>query len=82
VKYAVAEGDMLVHARSEWPCLVCRPSGQVEAIGSFLCVDCAHDIISSSVSELGEQSRHWQDVGYALAELLEQAQDLERLAVN
>jgi hypothetical protein len=82
VKYAAAEGYMLVHAKSEWPCHVCRPSGEADVHGDFLCLNCAHDIISSSVSELGEESRNWEDVGYALAEVLNQAQQLECLAVN
>ena len=82
MKYASTEGYMLVHARSEWPCLVCRPASEADRGGDFLCLNCAHDVISTSVSESGREARNWNDIGYALAEVFEQAQQLDCLAVN
>jgi hypothetical protein len=77
-----SQGEMLVHARNEWPCLICRPSKRTERGEAFLCVNCCHDILTSSVNEGPSEASNPQDAGFALAELIAQAQELESLAVN
>jgi ribosomal protein L37AE/L43A len=43
--YAVSHGGLLVHARKDWPCAVCRPEGMSEGRGFWLCAHCAHGMI-------------------------------------
>jgi hypothetical protein len=43
--YAVSHGGLLVHARKDWPCAVCRPQGISEGRGFWLCAHCAHGMI-------------------------------------
>jgi hypothetical protein len=82
VEYATVQGDLLVHARNDWPCIVCRPHANREPASSFMCVNCAHDVITNSVSELAPEQSNWVDLGYALAELVAQAQELDCHEVN
>lgn len=43
--YAVSPGGLLVHARGDWPCAVCRPDGTAERRGLLLCTRCAQGMI-------------------------------------
>ncbi len=45
MRYAVSPGGLLVHARDDWPCAVCRPDGTAERRGLLLCTRCAQGMI-------------------------------------
>ncbi len=43
---AVKTTGLLLHARRDWPCSLCRPG--ISPGNGFLCVDCAHVMVLSS----------------------------------
>lgn len=45
MQYAISPGGLLVHARGDWPCAVCRPDGTAERRGLLLCTRCAQGMI-------------------------------------
>lgn len=46
--YTVSPGGLLVHSRGDWPCALCRPQDTSERRGFWLCVRCAHSVISAT----------------------------------
>jgi ribosomal protein L37AE/L43A len=79
--FAVSSGGLLVHARQDWPCAVCRPQGTSERGGLWLCLHCAHDMIVAA--EVGVEGARalLDDLTDALVRL-ESAREEPRLVSN
>jgi hypothetical protein len=73
---------MLIHARKDWPCIVCRPPEQTEANSTFLCITCAHRLVSSAVAWLTHGPCGMSDIADALEVLEAQARESESPALN
>ena len=79
--YAISRRGLLVHARRDWPCAVCRPQGSSEARGFWLCTRCAHGMIIAAEAGVEAARALLDDVTDALVRLegdLPQA----KLAIN
>ncbi len=48
MEYTVSAGGLLVHARGDWPCAMCRPQNTSERRGLYLCIRCAHSMIAAT----------------------------------
>ncbi len=54
--YVLSSGGLLVHARKDWPCAVCRPDAADQSLGGCLCVNCAYSLVAAA--EAGLESAH------------------------
>jgi ribosomal protein L37AE/L43A len=79
--YAVSRGGLLVHARQDWPCALCRPQGSSEAQGFWLCARCAHGMIIAAEAGVEAARALLDDVTEALVRLEGQSHDC-RLPTN
>jgi hypothetical protein len=74
--YAITPGGLMVHARNDWPCAVCRPHLTTECKGFCLCLKCAHNMIFAAEAGVESARDLLDDVTDALALLEAQAQTL------
>jgi hypothetical protein len=50
--FVMSPGGLLLHARQDWPCAICRSDVISESHGYCLCRDCAYAIVRAA--EAGE----------------------------
>ena len=81
MEYAMSSGGLLVHARQDWPCALCRPRTTSDRLGLFLCVGCAYRLIAAAESGHGGARVLLNDITDALA-LLESPEPETTLAAN
>lgn len=67
--YAVSPGGLLVHARRDWPCALCRPQDIPECRGLWLCVHCAHGIVIAAEAGVEGARALLDDITDALVRL-------------
>ncbi len=79
--YAVSRGGLLVHARQDWPCALCRPQGSSEARGFWLCARCAHGMIIAAEAGVEAARALLDDVTDALVRLEGHSPET-RVAIN
>ena len=72
--YAITPGGLMVHAREDWPCAVCRPDMASECKGFWMCLKCAHGMIFAAEAGVENARELLDDVTDALALLEAQAQ--------
>ncbi len=79
--YTVSPGGLLVHARKDWPCALCRPHETSGRRGFWLCVRCARSMIVAAEAGVADARALLDEVTDAL--VLLEAPHLEmRLAPN
>jgi hypothetical protein len=67
--YILTAGGLLVHARKDWPCAVCRPEGAWDEYGSCLCVDCACAQVAAAEAGLESARAMLGDLTDALGQI-------------
>ncbi|MBZ5516550.1 MAG: hypothetical protein LAN62_17215 [Acidobacteriia bacterium] len=74
MRYAVSPGGLMVHARDDWPCAMCRPHLSTECKGFWMCLNCAQNMIFAVEAGVESARALLDDVTDALALLEFQSQ--------
>ncbi len=69
--FAMSPGGLLLHARKDWPCIVCRPQNLSESRGFCLCLDCAHAVLAAAGAGVESARALLPELTEALSILLE-----------
>ena len=72
--YAITPGGLMVHAREDWPCAICRPHMTTERKGFWMCLKCVHNMIFAAEAGVEDARELLDDVTDALALLEAQTQ--------
>jgi len=69
VDIAMSPRGLLVHARRDWPCAVCRPGAPVRRRAYCLCLDCSTAILADAKAGAEDARALLPDVADALSRL-------------
>lgn len=79
--HVLSPSGLMVHSRSDWPCVSCRPYLVSDSQGFCLCVRCAHGVINAAEAGFEDARELLDEVTDALV-LLEGRGMTPRFDVN
>ncbi len=65
--FAMSPGGLMIHAREDWPCAVCRSDRVLEGVGYTLCIDCAYAIVAAAGAGQADARELLDDITDALS---------------